>query len=120
MNAVSINEKLAQIGDYWNPRIVGELNGQYVKLVKFKGDFTWHHHAAEDEMFYIVKGRMIMKLRDGDVTVGPGEFIIIPRGVEHMPCAPDEEVHCILFEPMSTLNTGNTRNERTREQLERL
>ncbi|HEY1283417.1 MAG TPA: cupin domain-containing protein [Steroidobacteraceae bacterium] len=120
MDKVTVSDKFKLIEDHWNPRIVGELNGQYVKFVKFKGDFTWHHHEAEDEMFYIVKGRMIMKLRDGDVTVGPGEFIIIPRGVEHMPCAPDEEVHCILFEPASTLNTGNTRNERTREHLERL
>ena len=120
MDKVTVNDKFALIHDHWNPRIVGELNGQYVKAVKFKGDFDWHHHDNEDEMFYIVKGRMIMRLRDGDVTVGPGEFIIIPRGVEHKPCAPDEEVHCILFEPVSTLNTGNTRNERTREHLDRL
>jgi mannose-6-phosphate isomerase-like protein (cupin superfamily) len=120
MDKVTVNDKLDLITDHWNPRIVGELNGQYVKLVKFKGNFTWHHHESEDEMFLIVKGRMIMKLRDGDVTVGPGEFIIIPRGVEHMPCAPDEEVHCMLFEPATTLNTGNVRSERTREHLERL
>ena len=120
MDKVTVTDKLDLITDHWNPRIVGELNGQYVKLVKFKGDFTWHHHDAEDEMFLIMKGRMIMKLRDGDVTVGPGEFIIIPRGVEHMPCAPDGEVHCMLFEPASTLNTGNVRSERTREHLQRL
>lgn len=119
MDKVVVSEKFGRITDHWNPRVVGELNGQMVKLVKFKGDFEWHHHDAEDEMFYVVKGRMIMKLRDGDVEVNPGEFIIIPRGVEHMPCAP-EEVHVMLFEPASTLNTGNVRSERTREQLERL
>src|SRR5262245_61268712 len=120
MDKVTVSNKFSLIQDHWNPRIVGELNGQYVKFVKFKGDFTWHHHETEDEMFYIVKGRMVMKLRDGDVSVGPGEFIIIPHGVEHMPTVPEGEVHCILFEPMSTLNTGNTRNERTREHLDRL
>jgi mannose-6-phosphate isomerase-like protein (cupin superfamily) len=120
MDKVTVSDKLDLITDHWNPRIVGELNGQHVKLVKLKGNFTWHHHDAEDEMFLVMKGRMIMKLREGDVTVGPGEFIIIPRGVEHMPCAPDGEVHCMLFEPASTLNTGNVRSDRTREHLERL
>jgi mannose-6-phosphate isomerase-like protein (cupin superfamily) len=119
MDKVIVAEKLSRFADYWEPKIVGELNGQHVKLVKFKGDFTWHHHDAEDEMFYVIKGRMIMKLRDGDVVVDPGEFIIIPRGVEHMPCAP-EEVHVMLFEPASTLNTGTVRSERTREHLERM
>ena len=119
MDKVVVDEKFAQFAEYWNPKIVGELNGQLVKLVKFKGDFMWHHHDVEDEMFYVVKGQMIMKLRDKDVVVGPGEFIIVPRGVEHMPTAP-EEVHVMLFEPASTLNTGNVRSERTRETLERM
>lgn len=119
MDKVVVNEKFGQFAEYWNPKVVGELNGQMVKLVKFIGDFMWHHHDAEDEMFYVVKGRMIMKLRDKDVVVGPGEFIIIPRGVEHMPTAP-EEVHVMLFEPASTLNTGNVRSERTREKLDRM
>ncbi len=119
MDKVVVDEKFGQFTDHWNPKIVGELNGQMVKLVKFQGDFTWHHHDVEDEMFYVVKGQMIMKLRDKDVVVGPGEFIIIPRGVEHMPTAA-EEVHVMLFEPASTLNTGNVHTERTRETLERM
>jgi mannose-6-phosphate isomerase-like protein (cupin superfamily) len=120
MDKVVVEDKFSQFAEHWNPKVVGELNGQMVKLVKFKGDFMWHHHEVEDEMFYVVKGQLIMKLRDGDVTVGPGEFIIIPHGVEHMPCAP-EEVHVMLFEPATTLNTGsNPRTERTREKLDRL
>ena len=119
MDKVVVDEKFGLFTDHWNPKIVGELNGQMVKLVKFQGDFTWHHHDVEDEMFYVVKGQMIMKLRDKDVVVGPGEFIIIPRGVEHMPTAA-EEVHVMLFEPASTLNTGNVHTERTRETLERM
>ena len=120
MDKVVVEDKFSQFTEHWNPKVVGELNGQMVKLVKFKGDFMWHHHDVEDEMFYVVKGQLIMKLRDGDVTVGPGEFIIIPHGVEHMPTAP-EEVHVILFEPASTLNTGNLpKTDRTREKLDRL
>ncbi len=116
---VTVAEKLSRFDEPWSPKIVGELNGQHVKLVKLQGDFTWHHHEREDEMFYVVSGRMIMKLRDREVSVDPGEFIIIPRGVEHMPCAPDG-ASVMLFEPASTLNTGNVRSERTREHLERL
>ncbi len=119
MDKVVVSEKFSQFAEHWSPKIVGELNGQMVKLVKLKGDFLWHHHDNEDEMFYVVKGRMIMKLREKDVVVDPGEFIIIPRGVEHMPTAP-EEVHVMLFEPASTLNTGNVRSERTREKLDRM
>src|ERR1044072_5855302 len=120
MEKINLAEKFSLFKEQWSPKIVGELNGQMVKLVKFKGDFMWHHHEVEDEMFYVLKGQMIMKLRDGDVTVGPGEFIIIPHGVEHMSCAP-EEVHVILFEPASTLNTGNLpRTDRTRDKLDRL
>jgi mannose-6-phosphate isomerase-like protein (cupin superfamily) len=119
MDAVNLAEKLAQVNEYWHPTIVGELNQDYIKVVKFRGEFLWHHHEHEDEMFLVVKGRMRMKFRDRDVLVGPGEFIIVPRGVEHMPVA-DEEVHVVLIEPRSTLNTGNVRNERTLETLARL
>ena len=119
MDRVNIHEKLALIADHWNPRIVGELNGQHVKLVKFQGEFVWHNHANEDELFLVVKGRMLMRFRDRDVWVEEGEFIIVPHGVEHMPVAP-EEVHVILLEPKSTLNTGNVQNERTLAQLGRV
>ena len=116
---VTVAEKLKAIGDYWNPRIVGELNGQHVKLVKLKGEFVWHHHENEDEMFLVVKGKLRIEFRDKHVSLEEGEFLIVPRGVEHRPVAA-EEVHVLLFEPESTLNTGNVRNERTREKLERL
>ena len=116
---INLSDKLSQFTDHWNPRIVAELNGQHVKLTKLKGEFVWHHHEAEDELFLIIRGRLRMQLRDGEVVVGPGEAIVIPRGVEHRPVA-DEEVHLLLFEPASTLNTGNVRDERTRERLERL
>jgi len=116
---VNAAAKFAAIGDYWNPRIVGELNGQQVKLVKLKGEFVWHHHENEDEMFLVVKGRFRMELRDKDIWLEEGEFIVVPRGVEHRPVA-EEEAHVLLFEPASTLNTGNVRNERTREKLERI
>lgn len=119
MQKVNLREKFDAIGDHWNPRIVGELNGQYVKLVKFQGDFVWHHHDHEDEMFLVVKGRFCMKLRDGDVWLEEGEFIVIPKGVEHCPYA-EEECEVMLFEPASTLNTGNVVNERTRDRLERM
>jgi len=116
---VNVAEKLEAIGDYWNPRVVGELNGQQVKLVKMKGEFVWHRHENEDEMFLVVKGRLRMEFRDKHVSVERGEFIVVPRGVEHRPVA-EEETHVLLFEPASTLNTGNVRNERTREKLERI
>jgi mannose-6-phosphate isomerase-like protein (cupin superfamily) len=116
---VILQQKFSLISDYWNPRIAGQLNGQYVKLVKFKGDFIWHHHDAEDELFLVVKGKLRMELRDKVVEVQAGEFIIIPRGVEHRPCA-DEEVEVLLFEPASTLNTGNQVNERTRAHLDKI
>jgi mannose-6-phosphate isomerase-like protein (cupin superfamily) len=119
MDKVNIAEKLSQFTEQWSPKIVGELNGQYVKLVKFQGPFVWHHHDNEDEMFLVVKGSFVMKFRDGDVTLNAGEFIVVPRGVEHMPVA-EEEAHVMLFEPKTTLNTGNVRNERTREKLENL
>jgi mannose-6-phosphate isomerase-like protein (cupin superfamily) len=119
MDKVNIRDKLALFADHWSPKIVGELNGQQVKLVKLLGEFVWHHHDDEDEMFLVVKGRLRMRFRDRDVTVLPGEFIIVPKGVEHMPVA-EEEVHVVLIEPKTTLNTGNVRNERTRVELQRL
>lgn len=117
MEKINIAAKLSQISDYWDPRIAGELNGQYVKLVRFKGEFTWHHHDHEDEMFLVVKGSFRMDLEDGPIDIREGEFIIVPRGVEHRPVA-DEECWVMLFEPKSTLNTGNVRNELTKETLQ--
>jgi len=119
MDKVNLAEKLARIREQWQPKIVGELNGQQVKLVKFAGPFLWHHHDAEDELFYVVRGRFRMEFRDRAVSVEQGEFIIVPRGVEHRPVA-DTEAEVMLFEPATTLNTGNVRNERTVERLERL
>jgi mannose-6-phosphate isomerase-like protein (cupin superfamily) len=103
---VNIRQKLSQFHDHWNPRIVGDLNGQHVKLVKFQGEFVWHHHDNEDELFLVMKGRFRMDFRDRQVWLEEGEFLIVPRGVEHRPVALDE-VHVLLFEPASTLNTGN-------------
>jgi mannose-6-phosphate isomerase-like protein (cupin superfamily) len=119
IRVVNIAEKMGQFQDHWQPKIAGELNDSYVKLVKFQGEFVWHHHDAEDELFWVVKGSMRMRLRDRDLRVGPGEFVIIPRGVEHLPIA-EEETHVVLFEPKSTLNTGNVSNERTLPELERI
>ena len=124
MKKISLNEKLSQIQQHYDPHIVGELNGQYVKLVKFKGPFPWHHHEAEDEMFFVVNGRFRMEYREGDDRekqewIEKGEFIVVPRGVEHRPVA-DEEAEVLLFEPASTLNTGNVRNEFTVESLKRI
>ena len=106
MKKVTVNEKLSLIKEHWDPKIAGELNGQLIKLVKFKGEFTWHKHDNEDEMFYVIKGSFTMKLRDGDIDINENEFIIIPKGVEHCPSA-KEEVSVMLFEPAGTLNTGN-------------
>lgn len=119
MNKVNIWEKLALFDERWSPKIVGELNGQYVKLVKFEGPFVWHHHEAEDELFLVLKGQMRMEFRDRHELVGEGEFIIVPRGVEHRPVA-DHEAQVLLFEPVSTLNTGNVRDERTLAELQRI
>jgi mannose-6-phosphate isomerase-like protein (cupin superfamily) len=119
IDKVNLAEKLALFSEYWQPKVVAELNGQHVKLVKFKGPFTWHHHDAEDEMFLVVKGQFRMELRDTNVELAEGELIVVPRGVEHRPVA-DEEVHVLLFEPATTLNTGNVVNERTVRDLERL
>jgi mannose-6-phosphate isomerase-like protein (cupin superfamily) len=119
LEKVNLAEKLSRFSDHFSPKIVGELNGQHVKLVKFAGPFTWHHHEAEDELFLVVKGRFRMELRDGPVWIEAGEFVIIPRGVEHRPVA-EEEVEVLLFEPATTLNTGNVRNEQTVEALDRI
>jgi len=116
MEKVNLTEKFATFSEHWSPKIVGELNGQHVKLVKFKGPFTWHHHEHEDEMFLVVKGSFIMELRDKNITLNEGEFLIVPRGVEHRPNAP-EEVEILLFEPAGTLNTGNVENEFTKKNL---
>ncbi len=119
MNKVNLMEKLALFDEHWSPKIVGELNGQHVKLVKFQGEFVWHHHDTEDELFLVVKGRFRMEFRDRDVWLEEGEFLIVPCGIEHRPVA-DDEVHVLLFEPTGTLNTGNAGGERTRAELERL
>lgn len=119
MSKVNIEEKLSLFNEQWKPKIVGELNGQYVKLVKFQGPFVFHHHDNEDEMFLVVKGRFRMDCEDKSEWIEEGEFVIVPRGLEHKPVA-EEEAHVMLFEPMSTLNTGNVENERTVEQLEKI
>jgi mannose-6-phosphate isomerase-like protein (cupin superfamily) len=119
MNKVNIAEKLARFDERWQPKIVGELNGQQVKLVKFQGPFVWHHHQQEDELFLVAKGRFRMEFRDRQVWLEEGEFLIVPHGVEHRPVA-DEEAHVLLFEPASTLNTGNVINDLTLPELEKL
>ena len=123
MAVVNVAEKLSRFAEYWSPKIVGEVNDSYVKLVKFQGEFMWHHHEQEDELFLVLRGTLRMKFREQGVEreekVREGEFIIVPRGVDHMPVA-DGEVHVMLLEPKSTLNTGNVRSERTREVLERI
>jgi mannose-6-phosphate isomerase-like protein (cupin superfamily) len=119
MDKINLREKLARFAETWSPKVVGELNGQQVKLVKFQGPFVWHHHEHEDEMFLVVRGRFRMEFRDRHVWLEEGEFLIVPRGVEHRPVA-EEEAHVLLFEPASTLNTGNVRNERTVAAPERI
>jgi len=119
MEKVILAEKFQRIAEFWSPKIVGEVNDSLVKLVRFQGEFVWHHHEREDELFLVVRGSLLMKFRDREVRLGPGELIIVPRGVEHLPVA-EEECHVLLFEPGSTLNTGNVRNERTLERLERI
>jgi mannose-6-phosphate isomerase-like protein (cupin superfamily) len=111
---VNLAEKFGLIHAHWQPKIAGELNDSYVKLVKLKGEFVWHHHDTEDELFLVVKGALTIKLRNQDIQLGAGEIVVIPRGVEHCPVA-EEEVQVVLIEPRSTLNTGNVRNERTVE-----
>jgi mannose-6-phosphate isomerase-like protein (cupin superfamily) len=119
MEKVNLEEKLRLVTEHWSPRIVAELNGQHVKLVKFKGEFVWHHHDAEDELFLVIEGSFRMEFEDRVVPLSKGELIVVPRGVEHRPVA-DEEVEVLLFEPAGTLNTGNVVNERTVAAPERL
>lgn len=119
MDVVNLRDKLLQVNDYWNPKIVGELNDSFVKIVKLKGEFVWHHHDLEDELFLVVQGSLRMRFRDHEAVISPGEFIVVPKGVEHLPVA-NEEVHIVLLEPKTTLNTGNVRNERTVAELDRI
>jgi mannose-6-phosphate isomerase-like protein (cupin superfamily) len=119
MDKINLAEKFSLFHDHFSPKVVGELNGQQVKLVKFKGEFVWHHHDHEDELFYVLKGSFDMHMRDKIVTIREGEFIIMPRGVEHKPVA-NEEVEIMLFEPATTLNTGNVTNEKTVKELKHL
>jgi mannose-6-phosphate isomerase-like protein (cupin superfamily) len=119
VDKVNLSAKLALFDDRWSPKIVGEVNECYVKLVKLQGEFVWHRHENEDELFLVVKGQMTIRFRDGDLVLEPGEFAIVPRGVEHMPVA-EEEVHVLLLEPKTTLNTGDVVNERTVAVLERI
>ncbi|MFQ6012830.1 MAG: cupin domain-containing protein [Thermoplasmata archaeon] len=114
MESVNLAEKFASFRAYWRPKIVGEVNDVHVKLVKVKGEFVWHHHKAEDELFLVVRGRMRLQLRDGEVSLEAGEMAVVPRGVEHRPVA-EEEAHVLLIEPKSTRNTGNVRGDRTTE-----
>lgn len=116
---IALAEKFALFDDHWSPRVVAELNGQEVRVAKLKGEFVWHHHDNEDELFWVIRGTLRIELRDGEVVLGPGELCVIPRGVEHRPVA-REEVWLVLFEPAATLNTGNVRGERTRERLDRI
>ncbi len=112
METINLAQKLSLITDTWHPRIIAEVNDAYVKLTKLKGEFFWHRHDAEDELFLVVRGRLVIRLRDGEITLGPGELAVIPHGVEHLPVA-EEEVEILLLEPKTTVNTGNIRNERT-------
>lgn len=119
MEKVNLQDKFARFSDHWSPKVVAELNGQAVKLVKILGEFVWHHHDHEDELFFVVNGRLRMDFRDRQVWVEEGEFIVVPRGVEHRPVA-EAEVQLMLFEPLETLNTGDVNEERTRLTLDRL
>jgi len=119
VRVVNLHETLSRFTERWSPKIVGEVNDSYVKLAKLQGEFVWHHHEAEDEMFLVLSGTLTMRLRDRTLTIRPGEFVIVPRGVEHLPVAA-EDVALLLVEPKTTLNTGNVRNERTRPELDRL
>lgn len=119
MDIVDLEDKFSQFSELWSPKIVGELNGQLVKLAKLKGEFVWHHHEKEDELFMVIKGELIIKLRDKDIQLNEGQFFIIPKGVEHLPVA-EEECHVMLFEPKSVVNTGNIVVEKTKETLEKL
>jgi mannose-6-phosphate isomerase-like protein (cupin superfamily) len=119
LEKVDVAEKFALFDETWSPKIVAELNDAYVKVVKLEGEFVWHHHDDEDELFWVVSGRLRMELRDGEVVLEPGELLVVPKGVEHRPVA-EGETHVVLIEPKTTLNTGNVRDERTVDELERI
>ena len=119
LEKVDLKEKLSLFDEHWSPKIVAELNDAYVKVVKLEGEFVWHHHDDEDELFWVVSGRLRMELRDGEVLLDPGELLVVPKGVEHRPVA-DGETHVVLIEPKTTLNTGNVRGERTVDELDRI
>ncbi len=114
VEVVDVSSKLEQFSDFWHPKILAELNDSYVKVVKLKGEFVWHQHPGEDELFWVIKGKLLIKLRDQEITLHPGQFVVIPKGVEHLPVAA-EEVQVVLLEPKTTLNTGNISNDRTVE-----
>lgn len=116
---VNLEQKLSLFQEFYSPKIIGEVNESAIKLVKLQGEFVWHHHEHEDELFLVVKGQLVMELRAGKIVLDPGELVIIPKGVEHKPVA-HEETHILLVEPKTTLNTGNVVNERTVEQLEKI
>ena len=120
MRVVNLAERFGRFTEHWSPKIVGEVNDLHVKLVKLSGEFVWHHHDAEDELFLVVEGRLRMRFRSGDREIGPGEFLVVPRGVEHCPVALTDEVRVVLLEPKGTLNTGNVTSERTVPLPERL
>ena len=119
MKKINLAEKFSLFTNHWEPKILGELNGQYVKIAKLKGEFVWHQHENEDELFSVIKGSLTIKLRDKDIILEEGEFIIIPKGVEHMPVA-EEEVHVLMFEPKGTVNTGDTESDKTIDELEKI
>jgi mannose-6-phosphate isomerase-like protein (cupin superfamily) len=119
LDKVNLADKLAKLHDYWSPRVIAELNGQHVRIAKLQGEFVWHRHEREDELFLVLRGRLTIRLRDRDVVLEPGELFVVPRGVEHQPAA-DEEVELLLFEPAETVNTGSVRNARTVERPERI
>jgi mannose-6-phosphate isomerase-like protein (cupin superfamily) len=119
MKKVDVKEKLSLFNEYWSPKIVGELNGQYIKVAKLKGEFIWHQHENEDELFMVIRGKLTIKMKTQDIELTAGQFFIVPSGVEHLPVA-DEECHVMLFEPKTVVNTGNVKNEKTVENLETL
>jgi mannose-6-phosphate isomerase-like protein (cupin superfamily) len=119
MEKINIKEKFSLFEDRWSPKVIGQVNDAYVKAVKLKGEFVWHHHDEEDELFLVVKGSLVIKLRDRDIRLEEGEFVVIPRGVEHLPVA-EEEAHVLLLEPKTTLNTGNVTDERTVAELQHI
>jgi mannose-6-phosphate isomerase-like protein (cupin superfamily) len=119
MKKINLKDKMSLFNDYWSPKIVGDLNDSHVKIAKFQGEFVWHKHDNEDELFFIIKGTLLIKLRDQDITLNEGEFLIIPKGVEHLPIA-NEEVHVMLIEPKTTLNTGDAKSDLTKNELDRI